>query len=296
MRYQAQRAPRQETLRLRGVEHHLTCWGPPAAPGRAPLVFLHGFLDSGATFQFVVDALAHEHAIVAPDWRGFGGSGWNGGPYWFPDYFADLDALLGTIAPQTPVTLIGHSMGGNIACLYGGVRPQRVARIVNLEGFGLPRSSAEAAPERIRRWLDQLLEPPRFSEYDSLEQFTTTLMRRNPRLEAARAAFIAASWASPLAGGRYTVRADPAHKLVNPVLYRRDEAEACWRRCVAPVLLVLGGRSELRAALGADCTDEYFRALYPRLEIATLPHVGHMMHHEDPPAVARLIDGFLAAG
>jgi pimeloyl-ACP methyl ester carboxylesterase len=295
MPYRVQRAPRGETLRLRGVEHHLTCWGPRAAPDRPPLVFLHGFLDTGATFQFVVDALAREHAIVAPDWRGFGRSGWNGGPYWFPDYFADLDALLDALAPESPVTLVGHSMGGNIACLYGGVRPQRVARIVNLEGFGLPRSSPEAAPERIRRWLDQLLEPPRFSEYDSLEQFTGVLMRRNPRLEAARAAFIAASWAQPLPDGRFTVRADPAHKLVNPVLYRRDEAEACWRRCVAPVLLALGGLSELRSALGADCTDEYFRGIYPQLQIATLPHAGHMMHHEDPAAVARLIDGFLVA-
>ena len=296
MPYQPERAPRQETLRLRGVEHHLTCWGPRAAPGSAPLVFLPGFLDTGATFQFVVDALAREQPIVAPDWRGFGGSSWNGGPYWFPDYFADLDALLDAIAPQAPVTLVGHSMGGNIACLYGGVRPQRVARIVNLEGFGLPRSSPEAAPERIRRWLDQLLEPPRFSEYDSLEQFAAVLMRRNPRLAAAHAAFVAACWASPLTQGRYTVGADPAHKLVNPVLYRRDEAEACWRRCVAPVLLVLGGQSELRSALGADCTDEYFRGIYPQLQIARLPQVGHMMHHEDPVAVARLIDAFLAAG
>ena len=296
MQYQAQRAPRDETLRLRGVEHHLTCWGPRAAPGEAPLVFLHGFLDTGATFQFVVDALARERPIVAPDWRGFGGSGWNGGPYWFPDYLADLDALLDALSPQAPVTLIGHSMGGNVAGLYGGVRPQRVARIVNLEGLGLPRSSAAAAPERIRRWLDQLLEPPGFSEYDSLAQFAAVLMRRNPRLEAARAAFIAASWAKLLPDGRYTVRADPAHKLVNPVLYRRDEAEACWRRCAAPVLLVFGGQSELRAAVGADGTDEYFRSIYAQLQIATLPKAGHMMHHEDPAAVARLIEGFLAAG
>lgn len=291
MSYQPRRPARHATMRLRGHLHHLTRWGSGAAQ---PLVFLHGWLDTSDTFQFVVDAFADDPPIVALDWRGFGRSAWQNGPYWFPDYLADLDALLEEVSPGAPATLVGHSMGGNIACLYAGVRPQRVARIVNLEGFGLSRTRPEQAPARYRRWLDELRSPPAFSTYETFERFVALLLRKNPRLTAERAAFIAASWSKRLADGTYTVNADPAHKLVNPVLYHREEAEAIWRCAVAPTLLVLGGRSEFRAHLGADGSDEYFRSIFPTLSLATLPDAGHMLHHEEPEAVAALIESFLA--
>ncbi|MBS0376836.1 MAG: alpha/beta hydrolase [Proteobacteria bacterium] len=292
MSYAPRRPARHETLVLRGLAHHLTRWGPPAAD---PLVFLHGWMDSSETFQFLVDAFDDEHPIVALDWRGFGRSAWQNAPYWFPDYLADLDALLEAVAPSRPATLLGHSMGGNIACLYAGVRPERIARVVNLEGFGLPRSRAEQAPGRYRRWLDELRAPPGFSRYDSVADFAALLARRNPRLGAERAAYIAARWSRPLPDGGCTVAGDPAHKLVNPVLYRREEAEAIWREVTAPVLLLLGGRSEFRAHLGADGTDEHFHSLFKTLTLVTLPEAGHMLHHEDPAAVATAVEPFLRA-
>jgi pimeloyl-ACP methyl ester carboxylesterase len=290
--YQPRRLPRHETVELRGVSHHVTRWGPDGAP---PLVFLHGWADTSDTFQFVVDAFRAEHAIVAPDWRGFGRSAWNGGPYWFPDYFADLEALLDRYLPGRPATLVGHSMGGNVASLYAGIRPARVARVVNLEGFGLPRARAEEAPGRYARWLDQLAEPPTFPRFDAVEDFAAVLARRNPRLPPERALFVARSWCTRLPDGAYTLAADPAHKLVNPVLYRREEAEECWRRCVAPTLLVLGARSEFRGGLGEDGSDERFRALFRQLTLETLDDAGHMLHHERPEAVAASIEAFLAA-
>lgn len=291
MSYQPRRAARHATIRLRGLDHHLTRWGRGPGP---PLVLLHGWLDTSDTFQFVVDAFAHDQPIVAPDWRGFGRSAWQQGPYWFPDYLADLDALLEEVSPGVPATLVGHSMGGNIACLYAGIRPERVARIVNLEGFGLSRTRPEQAPERYKRWLDELRAPPAFSTYETLEQFVAVLRRKNARLTPERAEFIARSWSQRLPDGGYTVSADPAHKLVNPVLYHREEAEAVWRLAVAPTLLVLGGQSAFRAHLGADGSDDYFRSIFSNLSIATLPDSGHMMHHEEPEAVAALIESFLS--
>jgi pimeloyl-ACP methyl ester carboxylesterase len=291
MSYQPRRPPRHATIELRSLPHHVTRWGREAA---RPLVFLHGWLDTSDTFQFVVDAFADDHPILALDWRGFGRSAWQNGPYWFPDYLADLDALLETCSPGEPATLVGHSMGGNIAALYAGIRPGRVAKIVNLEGFGLPRSHPEQAADRYRRWLDELRTPPAFSTYETLERFVEVLRRKNPRLSVERAEFIARSWAKALPEGACTVSADPAHKLVNPVLYRREEAEAIWRLATAPMLLVLGGRSQIRAHLGADASEDYFRSIFPNVSIATLPEAGHMMHHEDPEAVASLIESFLS--
>ena len=148
------------------VQLHLHTWGQPetATPERPLLVLLHGWMDVGASFQFLVDALQAAgdgpRAIVAPDWRGFGCTRTTAtDAYWFPDYLGDLDALLDRLSPEAPVDLLGHSMGGNVAMSYAGVRPTRVRRLVNVEGFGLPATPPEQAPTRLAQWLDQLKRP-----------------------------------------------------------------------------------------------------------------------------------------
>ena len=67
-----------------------------------PVVLLHGFQDCGDTWQFLVDSLPGTWSLVAPDWRGFGGSEWAPGGYWFPDYLADLETLLDQLVPDAP--------------------------------------------------------------------------------------------------------------------------------------------------------------------------------------------------
>jgi len=288
--YLPRRAPRHESLDVRGLRHHLTRWGPPSDD---PIVLLHGWADTADTFQFVADALDRDWPLVAFDWRGFGRSAWSSTGYWFPDYFADLDHILERLCPHRPVRLVGHSMGGNIALLYSGIRPERVRRVVSLEGFGLQRTPVESAPARYREWLHQLREPPSFGEFAGFADLAHRLMSRNPRLTQDRAEFIARSWAAEVAGGRVRITADPAHRLVNPYRYRRDEAEACWRQIAAPVLLVLSGQSEYLPKLGQDGTAEAFRAAIPGVRIEVLHDAGHMLHHDRPEAVAGLIEAFL---
>lgn len=290
MSYRPRRAPRQETHTVRGLVHHVVRWGPESDD---PLVMLHGFADTADTFQFLVDALERDWPLVSFDWRGFGRTGWARDGYWFPDYFADLDALLDVLCPRGPARLAGHSMGGNIALIYAGIRPQRIRAIVDLEGFGLPRTETSQSPARMARWLDQLREPPAASEFDSLESLAALLCRRNPRLPPERADFIARSWAQRTPDGHVRLTADPAHKRVNPYLYRRDEAEAAWRCIKAPVLLVLAGQSEYLPRLGGDGEHERFKGAIAHLRLEVLPNVGHMMHHEDPVSVARLVEAFL---
>ena len=189
--YVPRRPPEASDLEIRGLRHHVTRW-PGTDP--EPVFLLHGWADTGDTFQFLVDALPGTARCIAPDLRGFGRSEWPAEGYWFPDYFADLEALLDRLAPGVPVTLVGHSMGGNIATLYAGIRPERVRRVVCIEGFGLARTRPEQAPARYREWLEQLRTPPEFARFPSLEAFTHLLVRRNPRLTPERAAFIAAAW------------------------------------------------------------------------------------------------------
>src|SRR6185503_12972366 len=108
-------------VEVRGLRYHVRSWGREGAPR---MFLLHGWMDVSASFQFVVDALRRDWHVLAPDWRGFGLSAWTGADtYWYPDYLADLDRLLERFEPAAPARIVGHSMGGNIACLYAGVRP-----------------------------------------------------------------------------------------------------------------------------------------------------------------------------
>ncbi|HYW02540.1 MAG TPA: alpha/beta hydrolase [Gammaproteobacteria bacterium] len=291
--YRPRRPPRSAFHELDdGLRCHVTRWGEPSP---APLVLLHGWMDAGATFQFVVDALARERYVIAPDWRGFGRSGHvPGGRYWFPDYLADLDALLDRYSPDRAVDVAGHSMGGNAAGLYAGARPERVRRLALLEGFGLPSADPGGAPVRYRRWLRQLRVRAPFRSYADYGEFADRLRRENPRLTRSRSAFVARCWGRPGADGRIVPRGDPAHRRVNPVLYRLEEAEACWRAIRCPVLWVWGDASaHVRRAAGDPDMDRR-RACFRTLDEVTVTGAGHMLHHDRPEALARVLEAFLS--
>ncbi len=307
--YVPRRPATSRILPLRGWNHHLQVWGEPEAAGdeRPLLVLLHGWMDVGASFQFVVDALTALEGpvrpVVAPDWRGFGRSVQPAGvpppdSFWFPDYLADLDALLNALSPGRPVDLVGHSMGGNVVMSYAGVRPETVRRLVNLEGFGLPDSPPEAAPERLARWLDELATPMTLRDYASAAEVADRLRRNNPRLPADKAAWLATQWAEPGADGRWRVRGDAAHRRINPVPYRAEEAVATWRRIRAPLLWVEGEATDVGRWWG----DRYPRSEFERrlasvgqVERAVLADAGHMLHHDQPEALARRLHAFLVA-
>lgn len=293
--YSALREARHDTVKLRGLDVHLTRWGPEPSQSAPPIFLLHGWLDSGETFQFMVDSLKADWPLVAPDWRGFGRSEWPQQGYWFPDYLADLDALLDLLSPAAPARLVGHSMGGNIACSYAGVRPERVRCVVNLEGVGLARTLPAQAPGRIVKWLEQLKSPAAPKEYASIDELTGIIQLRYPRFSPPQAAFIARAWGKLEEGGRVRLAADPRHQWINPVLYKREDTEACWREMRAPLLMLMGAESDALARLGPDGTAEAFRTVFPRLEIASVAGAGHMLHIEKPDAVAALVESFLEA-
>ncbi len=214
--------------------------------------------------------------------------------YWFPDYFADLDRLLEHFQPDSPATLVGHSMGGNVAAMYAGIRPGRVAKLVNLEGLGLTGTRAEKSPERYARWLAELGEKPAFRDYENFEALAERLRGNNSRLSGEKAAFLARHWGRSKPDGRVELASDPAHKLVNPVLYRVEEAEACWRKVAAPVLWMVGAESKAVEFLKLSPQDLAARkACFQRLTERVVPEAGHMLHHDQPERLAAVIEEFL---
>ncbi len=295
--YDVRRPHRSEFLTLRGLRHHVLRWGPPPDGRRPLLVMLHGWMDVGASFQFMVDAFRDERSVLAMDWRGFGLTDCPASDaYWFPDYLGDLDALLDAVSPDAPVDLLGHSMGGNIVMTYAGVRPQRLRRLINLEGFGLPETIPEMAPTRLAQWLDELKQPQQLKTYDDLAGVADRLMKTNPRLAPDKAAWLAPHWSQRREDGRWHILGDPAHKRTNPVLYRRAEAVACWSRIEAPTLWVEGSETKLSQWWGDRYPREDFDSrlsVVPQLQRVTLQQAAHMMHHDQPEALAQAVQDFL---
>ena len=279
-------------LDIRGLRYHCRIWGETGQP---KLFLLHGWMDVSASFQFLVDALRADWQVIAPDWRGYGLSAW--GPadsYWFPDYLGDLDRLLAHFEPDRPAALIGHSMGGNIASMYAGVRPERVSRLVNLEGFGMSRSEPAKAPERYAKWLAQLAHKPGFRDYADFTELALRMRAGNPRLSEARAVYLAQHWGRQNAAGRVELRSDPAHKLINPVAYQLDEAMACWRNVAAPVVWIDGAESRTMERMRINAGDrEARKACFRHLSAHTVPEAGHMLHHDQPERLAELLEAFL---
>ena len=286
MPYLAERPARHQTLRVRNLDFQLYRWD--GADPR-PVLLVHGWGDSGETFQFLVDRLPPELTLIAFDARGFGRTSWAQDGYWFPDYLADLDAIVAALSPDHAVDLVGHSMGGNVALLYAGARPERVRSVVSLEGFGMSATQPAQAPARYREWLDEIRDGVGFATYDDMAHFAKILARRNPRTPIDRIEFIAQSWGQVRADGRVELRADPRHKRVNPVLYQAEQTEACWRQIAAKVLMVAGDQSEFAKRIGGDGGQARLSTVFRAIEFATVSGAGHMLHHEQPAEVAALI-------
>lgn len=287
---------RSEFLTIRGLRTHVRHWGREGAP---KLFMAHGWMDMSASFQFVVDALQGDWHVIAHDWRGFGLTERSGhDTYWFPDYFADLEAILDHYSPHEPVNLLGHSMGGNIVSVYAGVRPERIAKLINLEGFGLPATSPAQAPGRYAKWLDEVKIPPAMRGYATLEEVAARLQKTNPRLPAQRAAFLAQHWSAQNAQGEWEILGDPAHKMSSPLLYQVEEVLACWRRITAPVLWVEAEHTDMWRWMGPkeEARHEVDRRLAQLAKVTPrmMPDAGHMLHHDQPEVLARMIEDFLA--
>lgn len=253
----------------------------------------------GASFQRCVDYLSVDREVIALDWRGFGGSRGSQpvDSYSFHDYYGDLDAVIDYISPAAPIDLLGHSMGGNVVMIYAGACPTRVRRLINVEGFGLPGSAPSTAPARLAQWLLELKSPMALRSFASEQEVVDHLRLRSPLLEQEYGSWLARHWTEPGEDGRWHIAADAVHKRVNPLIYRCDEVVATWAEIQAPVLLVEGEH----AGHGWPGNDKYPRSeLENRLsrirsvERVLIDRAGHMVHLDQPEALATAIEAFLS--
>ena len=285
--------PRDKFVDSQGLPIHCLEWGEPAGE---PLVLVHGYLDIAQSWSPFVTSLQEKLGkslwIIAPDCRGHGDSGrvGAGGYYYFPDYVLDLDRVVRALG-ATQFKLIGHSMGGTISFLYAGTFPKRVSRLVLIEGIGPLGMKFSDAPLRMEKWITEMHERGRhhFREYTSVEAGASQLRQTNPRLSAALALDLARAGMKQNDKGKWVWKFDPLHCTAAPQPFYTEQALEFFRRIECPVLIVEGEAS--RQTRRTDKQARYDAIRNHRRVI--IDHAGHMVHQDNPVALAEVIATFL---
>ncbi len=271
-----------------GLRHALRRFevaGGAPSNGKTALL-LHGFLDSGATFDLVAEPLARMgFEVIAPDFRGFGASDrvGAGGYYHFPDYVVDLEGVIRALAPKW-LGVVGHSMGGGVATLFTGTFPDRVQSLVVMEGLGPMNEPASLAVERMRKhFVDRAkVRPPR--PMASLDEATDRLAATHPRVDRALLRTRAERLTRTDADGHLVWAWDPLHRTASMTPFLADTYTSFLRAITCETLFVSGGPH------GWHPPDEDERlACFARLTRVDFPDAGHMMHWTKPSEVASAI-------
>lgn len=292
---------RSQFITIRGLRHHVRHWGREGAP---KVFMIHGWMDVSASFQFLVDAMAGDWHVIAPDWRGYGLTqhGQND-TYWYTDCLGDLDQLLHHFQPQEtegPVRIVAHSFGASVSCFYAGLKPQRIARLVNIDAYGPKPGGSEEKFKLYRRWfrrLEHRMPAPTYANWEELER---RLKRAHPRIPDERIGFIARNWARE-ENGRVVLEHDPAHSLNDgmELSVNMADALAAWRAVTAPVLILLarqGGAVNRAPDLVPGATAEDRFGSFRNSRRVWFEDTGHMMHLERPAELAPIIEDFLVNG
>lgn len=284
-----------EHINIRGLKYHIQSWGNPSLPN---IVALHGWMDCGASFAYIASELADQFHIIAPDLRGFGDSEHSLHSYWFPDYVADLDALLDIYCPNEPVNLLGHSMGGNIVLMYAGIRPDRVANVVSLDALGIADTSPEDTPKKYQQWLKQSNSTNKQKVYANLSAFEEAIQINNPRLSKDVIHFLAHSWSKLVnkesSGEQRILKHDSKHRHANPIRYNHTDIVAIWKQITANVCLVMASDSSIyKKYLSGGRFEEAKETLNLAEENCYIVEDSqHMLHLEQPIATAKCIKTF----
>jgi pimeloyl-ACP methyl ester carboxylesterase len=278
-----------------GLAIHCLEWGEPRGE---PLVLVHGFLDQASSWRPFVESLREKNGrdfwIVAPDCRGHGDSGWvgSGGYYHFPDYVFDLDCVIHGLGVER-INLIGHSMGGTVSFLYAGAFPEKIRKLVLIEGIGPLGMNFSDAPPRMNKWITELHDRGRnhFRRYRSAEDGAKQLQQTNPRLGPQQALDLARAGMKQNPDGQWVWKFDPLHRSTAPQPFYAAQAIEFLRRIECPVLIVDGKQSR-----HAHRPDKQQRLQTIRdKRFAEIDNAGHMVHQDNPSGLADVVLRFLCS-
>jgi pimeloyl-ACP methyl ester carboxylesterase len=284
--------PTSGTFFSQRLRLHYVDWGNPTAP---PLVLLHGGRDHCRNWDFVAERLRDRWHIIAPDLRGHGDSEWSAhGSYGGAAFIYDLAQLIDSLK-LAPVTIIAHSLGGMIALRYAGLLPEKVARVVSIEGLGAsPKQQAEKAAkpyhQRLATWLAEQrgLAGRQPRRYASLDEAVARMRAENQHLSERQAVHLTRFGVNQNEDGTYSWKFDNYLRSWQPSDMTQAEIEELWARITAPALLVYGGDSWASNPV-TDGRARHFKTA----RVVTIPGASHWVHHDQFDAFMAVVEPFL---
>lgn len=271
---------------------HYVDWGNQDAP---PMLLVHGGRDHCRNWDWVADHLRHDYHIIAPDLRGHGDSQWMvGGAYSYIDYVYDIAQLLKQ-TKTTPVTIIGHSMGGSISLLYSGLYPETVSKVVSIEGMNppasiLPPQDVIPPEQKLLDWMDTLRDLagriPR--RYATLEEALQRMQTENPHLSAEQARHLTIHGSNQNEDGTFSWKFDNYIRAYTPVGLTTEDTHLLYGRISCPTALIYGTES------WAGNPEEDGRAKnFKNVRVHKIEEAGHWCHHDQLDTFLEIIENFL---
>jgi pimeloyl-ACP methyl ester carboxylesterase len=271
---------------------HYADWGNEGAP---PLLLVHGGRDHCRSWDWVAERLADRYHIIAPDLRGHGDSAWS------PDANYDMDAFVYDLAQLihqldlAPVTIVAHSMGGNVALRYAGLYPDKVRKLVAIEGLGpSPKVMAERAAtpvgDRFRKWIDDKRAaagrmPKR---YATLDDALARMMAENSYLTPEQARHLTVQGINRNEDGSWSWKFDNYLNIWSVFDMPQSDIEALWSAITCPTLLLYGANSWASNPEG-DGRLRHFKSA----QVIEFENAGHWLHHDQFDRFMSTLDEFL---
>ena len=273
---------------------HYVDWGNVDAP---PLLLVHGGRDHCRNWDWVAERLRQDYHIIAPDLRGHGDSQWMiGGGYTTIDYVYDIAQLLYQ-TKTTPVTIVGHSLGGSVSLMYSGLYPETVSKLVSIEGMGPPPSMLSAhegatPDKKLQDWVNNLrtLSGRIPKRYATLEDAFQRMQTENPHLSEEQARHLTIHGSNQNEDGTYSWKFDNYVRTFAPIGLSAQETYELYRRISCPTLLIYGTES------WASNPDHDGRAkAFDDATVRGIENAGHWCHHDQLDKFLEIVEGFLGA-
>jgi pimeloyl-ACP methyl ester carboxylesterase len=271
---------------------HYIDWGNESRP---PLLLVHGGKDHARSWDLVAQALRSDYHVIAPDLRGHGDSAWSlGGHYTIAEFVLDLAQLIETL-DLAPVTIVGHSLGGAVSLQYTGIYPEKVSKLVAIEGLGPPpdmiaRLADKPMHERMAEWIEQVrsLSSRTPRRYPSIEAAAARMQEENSFLSPEMARHLTVHGVARNEDGTFTWKFDNYSRPLYPQRFDAEATRAHWARITCPTLLVRGTES-----WASDPSKDGRADAFTNARVANVVGAGHWVHHDRLDDFLSVVRGFL---
>src|SRR5215468_6910973 len=237
--------------------------------GKPALVLVHGGLDHARSWDWVAQVLCQKYHV----------------------YVLDLSALL-DIIHEFPIRLVGHSLGGIIVLHYAGIYPDRVSKVVSIEGIGLPATHRvhAPAPQRLRGWIENVrgLEKRTPHSYPDLQSAMARMKEANPRLSDEVARHLTLHGTNWVGDGSLVWKFDNYVRAFSPYGHSITDASDVFAQISAPTLLFWG----LESFAPVPENDPRVKAIKNR-RLIPVAKAGHWVHHDQLDLFLKETSAFL---